>query len=49
MDGLLQGDVSKEGADGREAHIACARAVAAFLLQLVEKCTDQGRVEVFQA
>jgi hypothetical protein len=49
MAGLLQGDVPKEGPDGREAHIARARAVAAFLLQLSEECTDQGGVEVVQA
>src|SRR5436309_623207 len=44
--GLLEGGVAEEGADGGEAHIATACCAAAALLQVIEKRTDQRRINV---
>jgi hypothetical protein len=38
----------KERAHGGQADVACAGAVAAFGLELVEERRDQVRVEVFE-
>ena len=35
--GLLQGDVAEEGVDRRQPSVSAARAVAPFLLQVIEE------------
>src|SRR5216684_9355709 len=46
--GVTQRRVAEEGADGGQARVPGAHAVAPFLLQVVQEAGDEGRVEVGQ-
>ena len=48
MLGMAEGGVAEERADGREARVAGAHAVAAFLLEVVQEAADERGVEVGQ-
>ena len=48
MLGMSEGRVVEERAHGGEADVACAGAVAALGLELLEERGDQRRVEVFE-
>jgi hypothetical protein len=41
--------IPKEGVDGGEPDIACARAVSPSLLAMVQKLADKRCVEIFQS
>src|SRR5882724_5851605 len=46
--GVTQRRVAEEGADGGQARVPGAHAIAPFLLQVVQEAGDEGRVEVGQ-
>src|SRR3954453_16642898 len=48
MLGMAEGGVAEERADGGEARVAGAHAVAAFLLEVVQEAADERGVEVGQ-
>jgi hypothetical protein len=46
--GVLQGGVSVEGVDRRQAVVACAGTVAAIGFEVGEKCADQRRAQIVE-
>jgi hypothetical protein len=46
--GLVQGGVAEERVQGSETGIACARAIASLMLQVIEERADERNVEVLQ-
>ena len=48
MGGFLQGNISKEGMDGSQPGIAGASGVSTISFEMLEKLTDERRVEILK-
>jgi hypothetical protein len=48
MGGFLQGDIPKEGMDGRQPGIAGAGGVPAISFEMLEEPTDERRSEILE-
>jgi hypothetical protein len=48
MGGFLQGDVSKEGMDCSQPHIAGASGVPTISFEMIEELTDERRIEILK-
>jgi hypothetical protein len=46
MGRFLEGHVLKEGMNRRQAYVSGASAILAALLEMIEKITDEGRVQI---